>query len=361
MTHEAAPCCALVLPGLSHRRANEDRDIAAEALLAASGAGFRRAASPALRLPGAVGLAAEAGLRIDIAEITWFDLKSGEPTGLLARLGEGFALLWYWLLSPAAWLAVGVGRTAAAGLALAALGLALWFLSILAVGLEGLLKVLPAILPGLVLPGWLAGASAAAAALGGLMLLLLASVSGAGGFEALPRVTRDWLANGGGPGIGLRQRLRVRVLGRIEEARDAGYGRIVIIAHSIGAALLVDALAAATRLDDVDAVTLGAPVAFLAAREPSLGRSLARLMEQPPRAWLDLHAPTDYLAGPVPGHRRRYGDAASRAMGFSQASRLDRWLLRTHGLYWRDDEAVALIAAQVLASARAGRVGSAHA
>lgn len=352
MAAPVAVTCVLVLPGFTHRIANQDRDIAVEVMLAAPAAGFRRAASPALRLPGAVGLVAgpdDRRIRVDVAEIAWFDLKLATGQSLLERCATGFSLLWYWLLSPASWPAVRTGRVTAVGLALAALGLVLWFLSLLAVGLDGLVQGLGAVFGAESLPAWLPGAAKAVAPIGGLLLILLAWASGSPTFEALPGFTRDWLRNAAAQGVGLRQRTRMRVQARIDEAREAGYGRIVVIAHSIGAAFLIDALANAEHAEDLEVVTLGAPVGFLAARHPPLGDALERLLgRRAPPAWLDLHAPSDYLAGPVPGHRERYGDGASRAMRFPEAGLADRWLQRTHLMYWRDDEAVGAVAAFVL-------------
>lgn len=107
-------------------------------------------------------------------------------------------------------------------------GLVLWFLSLLAVGLDGLVQGLGAVFGAASLPVWLPGAAKAIAPIGGLLLILLAWASGSPTFEALPGFTRDWLRNAAAQGMGLRQRtrtsMRVRWRGSTRRARPGTGG-----------------------------------------------------------------------------------------------------------------------------------------
>ena len=147
--------------------------------------------------------------------------------------------------------------------------------------------------------------------------------------------------------VGLRDRMRERILATLERVLDAGYDEVVVVSHSFGTVIAVDALREwpdGTELARLRLVTLGSPLAVLRCRSEWVRRELDGLLESGrlPR-WTDYFATTDWMCKEVPGHRAAY-DGQTHRLDF-EAPWAQRLTGQTHMLYYRDQTVLTDLAA----------------
>jgi hypothetical protein len=146
-----------------------------------------------------------------------------------------------------------------------------------------------------------------------------------------------------------RRKLRLRLRGLLAHVAASGsaYGRIVVLAHSFGAAVTADALGAEGRdgipIPPLDLVTLGSPLEFLAFRDPEIKAITDRcLRTDAVRSWLDFHAPEDAFCSPVPLEDGAAGKFRSRPVDLGQ-SPVASALGQAHNLYFGHAEILDVI------------------
>ena len=237
--------------------------------------------------------------RIELRELAWADVRpSLGDASLWVRLFRGTILLRYWI---GAWVFRRVPTTSASmrrSTALSCTSLGFWYLLVLAAAAHLLITefdLLP-FLKSAEPTTWISK----------LVWLAILAVLGS---EAMHQgLNHSW-------GTycfmtdqdSFRRKTRTRLLGMLthiaEEQRPVG--RILILAHSMGTAIAVDALDAGQAMQDelpaVDLVTLGSPLEFLALREPAMTATVERcLRSKLVRRWQDYFDLTDAYCSRVP-------------------------------------------------------------
>ena len=155
------------------------------------------------------------------------------------------------------------------------------------------------------------------------------------------RYLQNWV---GDAELGLRDRVRVRILATLDHVVRADYDEIVVVGHSFGTILATDILADWPRAGDAvrpHLVTWGAPTAVMACRSEWLRTEVERLVANDRLArWVDVHATSDWLCSAFPGRARRKVAGDTRAVRFD-APFFDRMLGRTHLAYFAHPDALA--------------------
>lgn len=135
------------------------------------------------------------------------------------------------------------------------------------------------------------------ALLGALLVLLrVGAVVDASDFTR--RYLEDCLAPGGGP---LQRKIRKRLLEVLSAVSASGrYGRITVVAHSMGVLVATDLLAnAPVAAPPLRYFSLGGSLRFLALRAPVV-KDYACAYLAHVTAWTDFYAPSDLLASDAP-------------------------------------------------------------
>lgn len=293
---------------------------------------------------------AERQPELDVFEAYWVDMLPEQQTsmGPWGRLAQGLDLLLYWPLNWRSWRAMRLSPYMTVALVVGAVLLVTWYLSLTLLVSETLLQGdggLPPEIAGLPLVGTLLGwyfeaAKAVSDWRYWAVVALVLSVVRVASLVELAQATKAYLENQPDPqDIGLRDRIRARVASTLEHVLEQErYGEVLVVAHSFGTVIAVDILADWPRRQDfrrLGLVTLGSPIAMLRLRSNWLGGQLQRLLNRDEcRCWLDFHSGTDWFCSPVPGHRQRFGHAASHALDF-EASLRQRFSGFSHLLYYR--------------------------
>jgi len=339
--------------------------IRGEEVSAGGETGLRLTLAP---LRGAGGDAVAAPLAaVDVFEAYWGDMipEQGEQAPW-SKLAQGLELVGYWVFSLRSWQAV--ASSTRNGSFMIAIGLIMGGLTLVAWYLMLAVLVGQAVAPGGVVPddlkgiplvsdlvsafglvtGWLA-AHAWWAVLPFLLAMLQVDA-----LVLLARFTKDYFENREDEsGVGLRDRLRRRIVAALESVLVAGYDEVVVVAHSFGTVIATDILADWPHEADLrrlSLVSLGSPIAVLRFRSSWLEGERRELL-QPRRlaAWVDYFSPSDWLCGAVTGHRESYGEAMSRKLDF-EAPWPQKLSGQTHLCYYRDprvlEQLVAPLASQ---------------
>ncbi len=296
---------------------------------------------------------------IDVFEAYWTDLVP-DPSTLSPwrKLWNGFDLLVYWLLDWRAWRAFTISPTMSIGLFFGALLLVLWYASIVLIAAQALSKTgLPpeldkipevkAVFDGLIL---LAGS------IGDWKLWMLTaallSVINVDELVGIARATKQYMENSVPEAgddtrqVGLRDRMRERIVATLERVLAKDYDEVVVVAHSFGTVIAADALRewpGESELSRLRLITLGSPLAVLRCRSDWMKRELDGLLA-PPRLsrWTDYYSDTDWICAAVPGHDKAYA-AHAHHLKF-EAPLLQRLTGRTHLLYYREQRVLTELA-----------------
>ena len=149
--------------------------------------------------------------------------------------------------------------------------------------------------------------------------------------------------------VGFKDRLRQRIAGTIERVMAADYDEVVVVAHSFGSVLAIDALREWPHESDFDRlklVTLGSPLIVLYTRSSWLRRELQEILaERRVKRWTDYYSSTDWLCAAVPGHDKAFDNGQSKHLNF-QAPWLKRLTGDTHLLYFRNQSVLTELAGE---------------
>lgn len=275
------------------------------------------------RIPGHEGRALQVdtadGRRktIEVYEAYWGDLipASREETPL-QRLASGFALLVYWLWTPYWRIARERNLYLIISMVASALLLVAWYYGVVALALTALgnPQALPESLQNIdgieTVSAWLGALGTAmgnwkvwAVIVAGLALVPVERL------VDMARFTRHYLQNAVLPGhnVGLRDRIRHRLLGCLRAVLDAAeerpVDRVIVVAHSLGTVMAADLLSAPLIPGKIPVhlVSLGPPLRFLAHKSPWLQERLAECLQQGSYAtWVDFHSNEDWWCSSIP-------------------------------------------------------------
>lgn len=321
------------------------------------------------------------GKFIDIYEAHWADLAPpDEPTqSPLMRLIASSGLIWYWLCSKWYW---GHIHKSAVARALGLPGFFLlgwWILGLVPIA-YGFALLAPAtsdrapaagsvdgavppqdirrtdeldaqavagLLPASAWTGikWVGGWATSPVYLFAILVMSFLPVIN---LVAVANFTRRYLDGGNGFDIAIIGRA-LSTLGRVYAARAAAdetrllYDEVVLVGHSMGAIIAVQALATPRQNDIVSPenlertvlVTWGSPIFTLGLRKPSVMADVKAVLDRVP-LWIDVHSAQDKLSLPLEEQINRYGQDNSRQIGLPQLA-----LHKAHGQYYCAKEALA--------------------
>lgn len=297
---------------------------------------------------------------VDVYEVAWADLATPEQAaGPVARFLGATGLVLYWFVHPWWLRSLRVSRAMPFGIALSGLLVLGWYLVAL-VALAHFVLELPSdeIGAGKAAPGAPVASSGAdatgagsgpAVAAEGSVLTLVEKV---GGFlhdpaawlvrvtshpwfaillatlallptlriAALAAFARYYLTTGSVRGFhgDLIQRVQV-TLDRVYRQRSADdphrprYDEVVLLGHSMGAVIALEALAGyedPAVQERTTLVTWGSPIAILANRSRRLGEALDRAVASSIRRWIDVYSTADLFCAPIARQAAHYRDAS---------------------------------------------------
>lgn len=274
-------------------------------------------------------------LEIDIVETPWSDLRPrlSSESGFKKLLG-GLGLLFFWLRSPKVWARALDNKYMLSG-AIGALGLILaWYYGTIAAVLSVVGKDPPEFLRTV---GWAEVFADLGSAMGGWPVWLgFGAVS-----AALPTLTVVDLSHGAMAYLENRDHFATKVKARVERVLYAAlqqpeYDRVVIVAHSFGVAVAVDAIAGVARKSKpLSLMTLGGSLPLLCAAAPRLAQSQQSAFTVVDE-WKDFWSKHDWLGSPAihsageapKGFESRHVDAS--------ISLTDKASGASHSLYFED-------------------------
>ena len=273
---------------------------------------------------------------ITLREAYWADLAPAlSDQTLAARVVKGVELLVYWLFTPTLGRMLRQSWSMTVSSILTIAMLVTWYWGTLAAGFEaigsggggdisqdiqGFFKTV-----GDAMGGWTVWLAATA-------VLGLAPVNKV---IDISYATHAYLKNRGG----LRGRIEARILDELATARrEAAYDQITIVSHSFGVAVAAEVLARLSQADGppVRLVTLGGPLALLAARDPRIEGVIGGVLEnQSVGQWTDIHSHQDWLCtrSPVEGHADKFRDVPFTAT----VSLWDQISGKSHDLYLENE------------------------
>ncbi len=280
---------------------------------------------------------------IKLRELAWSDVRSTSgDASLYVRLFRGTILIRYWIGS---WMVRSMPSTSASmrrWTALMCLSLGLWYGVALAAACHLLLTQITDLfsLDGVgPTPWWVKG----------MWLAILAAFGS------------EWLSQGLNVSWGtysfltdkdsFRRKTRARLLGMLAPLADEEPTpeRIVVLAHSMGTAVVVDALAAtgsvAGSLPLINLITLGSPLEFMALREPAL-QSLVEECHRSPRVctWTDFFDETDAYCSRVPVPFEGGGKFVAHPVNLQRTLGEARGMLDKHNAYLKLPQVLDLVA-----------------
>ncbi|CUH89735.1 hypothetical protein PH5382_03687 [Phaeobacter sp. CECT 5382] len=271
-------------------------------------------------------------LEVHVFEAYWGDLiPDWDQESPWARAKRGFALILYWAFG-------GLGRAllrrelparTMGVMAAAGLLLLLWYLLALTVLFQALGPEVadvakttteqvgqPTGVPGwltAVLPdGWLTPERIAS--FGNLnqlpVIAFLIGLIGIGHIEKVANVaafTKAYLKDEalGDASVGLRAKARHRVLPVLDQvyASDQNFDEVYVVAHSLGGAVAIDALAeCGAELARTTLFTWGSAIGVMVQQEPLIEAEIRKFYHSPTRIrnWVDVVVPGDFMGSKVP-------------------------------------------------------------
>lgn len=313
---------------------------------------------------------------IDVYEAYWGDLiPDWSHESPLARFRRGWALILYWMVGGLARAVVRRELPARTMLALSASGLILllWYAVVIAMlvkafadGEQQLPELVRALTDAIGITDWMQGMLEAAGHWP-LTLFLVGLVS-MGVFEGVANIsafTKAYLRDEpiGDSTIGIRAKARQRVLNVLDTAAAAGdgtgYDEIHVVAHSLGGAIAVDALAEYGQdLGRIRLFTWGSSLGALCQQEPLIEAEIRKFYTAETRIanWVDVVFRWDYLGSKVPVPQRAdAGMFAPRRMpaifpptqepALPRGEILGVW--QVHDAYYRCEDAMLMLVAPV--------------
>jgi pimeloyl-ACP methyl ester carboxylesterase len=366
----------ILVPGFGRKEQNQERDKLALAIQSYAD-GWKvdpadAAPADAVQL-GAVSRQDGTRRTIDIYEAYWGDLiPDWSEESPVTRVKRGALLIRYWLTGGLrGWWARGqVPPRTSVAMILAALLLLVWYLVVILLlvqlfGTGGLSLPAPLAEIETLQSLWARAAAWAGTVAGSVVVALAVWLWGLGFLEQFANIsayTKAYLRDEcfGGSEIGLRAKARQRVLAALDlvaaaegAGEEAVYDEILVVAHSLGGAIALDALAEyGKRLDKTVLMTWGSALGSLAQQEPLIERQIAKLheAETPIRGWVDIVFRKDFMGSRAPVPRKFVDGQPTREMhDDGRVTRVTPVLpegmglfemLRIHDAYYRCEEAI---------------------
>lgn len=329
----------ILVPGFAKREQLEARDRLVESLTHYSDGYMTRTATGSDAADGnAVVIKATArgepqrDLEVHVFEAYWGDLiPDWGRESPWARAKRGFALILYWVfggLGRALWRRELPARTIGV-MAVAGMLLLLWYLLALTVlfqalgpevsetataGVEqvGQGSGAPAWLTAILPDTWVSASwIAKLASLDQLpVIAFLIGLLGVGHIEKIANIaafTKAYLKDDvlGDATVGLRAKARHRVLPILDQvyASDQNFDEVYVVAHSMGGAVAIDALAeCGTDLARTTLFTWGSALGVMVQQEPLIEAEIRKFYQSPTRIrnWVDVVLPGDFMGSKVP-------------------------------------------------------------
>jgi hypothetical protein len=333
----------VLVPGFQRAERFNRRDALARSLCALEQARLRVGETVAIE--GQVGTrllpAGENGREVHVFEAYWADMfaEVAAPSPW-ARLVQGLGLIGYWM-NVRMLRALRVSRYLTFGLVGGGLVLVLWYVSTFVLAAQAIAadsELTPKGVPDEILHAvvWLGNQ------IGGWKLwatvTLLLPLLRADDVARLAAFARRYLENRATDDeLGLRDRVRQRVAATLENIIRAGYGEVVVVAHSFGTIVANDIFAdwqpgaSGPRLV---LVTWGSPAAVMQCRSSWLRTEVQRLAEARALArWDDVSSTSDWLCAAHPARAGSEQPGGQRRIDFD-ASFLQRLTGQTHVQYY---------------------------
>lgn len=152
--------------------------------------------------------------------------------------------------------------------------------------------------------------------------------------------------------IGLRAKARHRVLPVLDHVYDSdhGFDEVYVVAHSLGGAIAIDALAEyGDNLSRTTLFTWGSSIGVLVQQEPLIEQEIAKFYSADPRIrnWVDVVLPGDYMASTVPLPVLPDGTTVPRLFPETVVPALPKGLglsgAARHDFYYRSEDAILML------------------
>lgn len=365
----------ILIPGFAKRERLDARDRLVDALhhytdgwLTTTG-GAEAAQSPeAVHLRATSRQDSSISTDLDVYEAYWGDLvPDWSQESPWARFKRGWGLICYWMaggLLRAVWRWEFPPRTMVA-MATAGTMLLLWYAVIVAVLLKALAE------GNLPLPKFITNIEGAEAWIETWLIpagewpitLFLVGLLGLGALEMVANTAsfaKAYLRDDtfGGNTVGLRAKSRARVLEVLDTVTGVGEGKaydeIHVVAHSLGGAIAVDALAEYGRdLSRIRLFTWGSALGALSQQEPLIEAEIRKFHVSETRIanWIDVVFKWDYMGSKVPVPKQADGKGRmARIFPETLEPAVPRrglarfvWLFGIHEDYYRSEDALLLL------------------
>jgi hypothetical protein len=340
----------VLVPGFERAERFDRRDALARGLCAQEQQPMQPGAE--VSIDGEVGVKLHAasgpGRELHVFEAYWADMFADVAApSPWARLVQGLGLIAYWM-HVRMLRALRVSRYMTLGLVGGGLVLVLWYVSTFVLAAQAI-----AADPSLTPDGLPKSLSSAVVWLGNriggwrlwatvtLLLPLLRADDVARLAAFARRYLQNW-ANDGDPG--LRDRVRQRVAATLDHILAAGYGEVVVVAHSFGTVVANDIFAdrqASPAGRRIMLVTWGSPAAVMQHRSAWLRDEVQRLgIARGLARWDDVYSSSDWLCAAHPARAGSKLPGALRKIDFD-APFVQRVTGRTHVAYYAHPAALA--------------------
>lgn len=262
---------------------------------------------------------------LDLYEAFWGDLiPDWSQESPWQRFKRGFLLIWYWAAGGLAKsLARGEMPTKTVGaMIFAAFALLFWYVTVVSILVQAIAAsdgTVPASVTDFIAENaWVQAFLEQIGSLGNWSVtLILIGLIGIGALEGMANVSsfvKAYLRDDpmGEDAIGIRAKSRQRVLSVLDHvnADGQGYDEVYVVAHSLGGAIAVDALAEYGRpLPKTVLHTWGSAMGLLVQQEALVEMEIAKLYDakDPLQNWIDVVFSGDVMASPCPIPRKYVG------------------------------------------------------
>lgn len=328
----------ILVPGFKKREHQAARDQLVEAIKH-YGSGYRVEPAPAPMIGGLTPAALTATNRstdadvseLHVYEVFWGDLiQDWSNESPWARFKRGLYLIWYWVAGGflRALLRFEFPARTALAMLIAAIMLLAWYLTVISVllstfgtaesGLPAQLQTMVASYPvvGEVL-GFIDSLKSVP------LILFIMGLAALGGVEPLANMSsfvKDYLRDEPETDvdIGLRAKARTRLITMLDHVTrpEAGYDDVHVVAHSLGGAFAIDALADyGNALPRITLHTWGSALGLLVQQTEWVERKIEAIYrnEVSLHQWIDVVFPNDVLGSPRPLPRDSHSESWRKA------------------------------------------------
>jgi hypothetical protein len=276
--------------------------------------------------------------RLELRELAWTDLRpSMGEVSVYERLVRGAILIYYWM---SFWVRKGPPRTSASlqfWTVFGTVALLIWYLLVIAATVHELSDLMTS--SGKDADGWPSKA------------VWFGIIAALGVKQMTKGVDLSWttyafMSNRDS----LRHKLRMRLLGMISGVKEEGYQfrRTILLAHSFGTAVAADALGSPEQAqreipDNIDLITLGSPLEFLAWCDESVQEVVQSCLEFPHlRSWTDYYAEEDAFCSRVPLNEVKGNKFTANRVNLGYSA-FKAWTGQAHNAYFSNAEVLRVL------------------